>query len=160
MLKLTMKTGSFKFPLRRLLTLALFCMLAMGACKSKKKVVEAAPEPAPVETAPTTPTAPPQPSAEEVAVSRLEGFFSSIANASSVQSANSTIQEALSMFSNQNTPVLIVIHEENGVKDYDEPTTINNYLHYLKDTKKNLNFISDIRLDGSGKVTELELRRR
>src|SRR5690606_27734815 len=150
MLKLTMKTGSFKFPLRRLLTLALFCMLAMGACKSKKKVVEAAPEPAPVETAPTTPTATPQPSAEEVADSRLEGFFSSIANASSVQSANSNIQEALSMFSNQNTPILIVIHEENGVKDYDEPTTINNYQHYLKDTKKNLTFISDIPLDGSG----------
>jgi len=25
------------------------------------------------------------------------------------------------MFSNQETPVLIVIHEENGIKDYDEP---------------------------------------
>src|SRR5690554_2688985 len=151
MLKFTMKKGSFKFPLRRLLTLTLFCLLAMGACKSKKKVVEAAP---------TTPTAPPQPSADEVAVSKLENYFSSIANAGTVQSANSTIQETLAMFSNQNTPVLIVIHEENGVKDYDEPTTINNYLNYLKDTKKNLNFISDIRLDGSGKVSELELRRR
>jgi len=160
MLKLTMKKGSFKFPLRRLLTLTLFCLLAMGACKSKKKVVEAAPPPAPVEAAPTTPTAPPQPSAEEVAVSKLENYFSAIANANTVQSANSTIQETLAMFSNQNTPVLIVIHEENGVKDYDEPTTINNYLNYLKDTKKNLNFISDIRLDGSGKVSELELRRR
>lgn len=155
-----MKTGTFKFPLRRLLTLALFCLLAMGACKSKKKIVEAAPEPTPIETAPTTSTAPPQPSADEVAVSKLENYFSSIANATSVQSANSSIQEALAMFSNQNTPVLIVIHEENGVKDYDEPTTIHNYLNYLKDTKKNLNFISDIRLDGSGKVSELELRRR
>ena len=140
--------------------MTLFCLLAMGACKSKKKVVEAAPPAPPVEAAPTTPTAPPQPSADEVAVSKLENYFSSIANAGTVQSANSTIQETLAMFSNQNTPVLIVIHEENGVKDYDEPTTINNYLNYLKDTKKNLNFISDIRLDGSGKVSELELRRR
>lgn len=155
-----MKKESFKFPLRRLLTLVLFCLLAMGACKSKKKIVEAAPEPAPVETAPTTPTAPAGPSADEVAVSKLENYFSSIANANSVQSANSTIQETLGMFSNQNIPVLIVIHEENGVKDYDEPTTINLYLNYLKDTRKNLNFISDIRLDGSGKVSELELRRR
>lgn len=155
-----MKKGSFKFPLRRLLTLTLFCLLAMGACKSKKKVVEAAPEPAPVETAPTTPTTPPEPSADEVAVSELENYFNSIANSNNMQSANSSIQEALGMFSNQNTPVLIVIHEENGVKDYDEPTTINAYLNYLKDTKKNMNFISDIRLDGSGKVTELELRRR
>lgn len=155
-----MKKGSFKFPVRRLLTITLFCLLAMGACKSKKKVVEAAPEPAPVETAPTTPTAPPEPSADEVAVSELENYFNAIANSSNVQSANSSIQEAMAMFTNQNTPVLIVIHEENGVKDYDEPTTINSYLNYLKDTKKNLNFISDIRLDGSGKVTELELRRR
>lgn len=141
--------------------LALFCLLAMGACKSKKKVVEATPAPAPVEeTAPTPPPEAPQPSAEEVAVSKLENYFNAIANASNVQSANSTIQETQSMFTNQNTPVLIVIHEESGVKDYDEPTTINRYLNYLKDTKQNLNFISDIRLDGSGRVSELELRRR
>src|SRR5690554_245057 len=156
MLKTKMKKGSFKFPLRRLLTLTLFCLLAMGACKSKKKVVEAAPEPAPVETAPApTPAAKPAPSADEVAVGELENYFSAIVNANNVQSANRTIQEALAMFSNQGTPVLIVIHEENGVKDYDEPTTIQAYLHYLKDTKRNLNFISDIRLDGSGKFTKL-----
>ena len=160
MLKFTMKKGHLKFPLRRLMMLALFCLLAMGACKSKKKVVEATPAPAPVEEPAPTPTPTPQPSAEEVAVSKLENYFNAIANASNVQSANSTIQETQSMFSNQNTPVLIVIHEENGVKDYDEPTTINHYLNYLKDTKKNLNFISDIRMDGSGKVSELELRRR
>ena len=64
------------------------------------------------------------------------------------------------MFANQEIPILVVIHEEGGVKDYDEPTTIKKYLDYLKDTKKNLNFISDIRLDGSGKVSELELRRK
>jgi len=160
MLKTKMKKGSFKFPFRRLLTITLFCLLAMGECECKKKVVEAAHEPAPVDIAPTTHATPPAPAADEVAVGELENYFSAIVNASNVQSANSTIQEALAMFSNQNTPVLIVIHEENGVKDYDEPTTIRNYLNYLKDTKKNLNFISDIRLDGSGKVSELELRRR
>src|SRR5690554_2268445 len=160
MLKFTMKKGHLKFPLRRLMMLALFCLLAVGACKSKKKVVEATPAPAPVEETAPTPAPAPQPSAEEVAVSKLEDYFNAIANASNVQSANSTIQETQSMFSNQNTPVLIVIHEENGVKDYDEPTTINHYLNYLKDTKQNLNFISDIRLDGSGRVSELQLRRR
>ncbi|WP_186756716.1 nucleoid-structuring protein H-NS [Echinicola salinicaeni] len=154
-----MKKRSLKSPISRLMTLALFGLLAMGACKSKKKVVEAAPAPAPVEE-PAPAPAEPQPTAEEVAVGKLENYFSAVANASSVQSANSSIQEALSMFSNQNTPVLIVIHEENGIKDYDEPTTIVKYLNYLKDTKKNLNFISDVRLDGSGRITELELRRR
>ena len=64
------------------------------------------------------------------------------------------------MFANQEVPVFIVIHEEAGVKDYDEPTTIKKYAEYLKDTKKNLNYISDIRLVAGGKVTELELRRK
>jgi len=148
--------------MNRLLTIMLIGLLAFGACKSKKKVVEAAPAPVPVEQpAPAPkPAETPKPTAEEIAVGKLEGYFNSIANSSNVQSANNTIREALGMFSNQNTPVLIVIHEQSGVKDYDEPTTIDNYLNYLKDTKKNLNFISDVRMDGSGKVTELELRRR
>jgi len=157
-----MKKRSFNFPMNRLLTIMLIGLLAFGACKSKKKVVEAAPAPVPVEQpAPAPkPAETPKPTAEEIAVGKLEGYFNSIANSSNVQSANNTIREALGMFSNQNTPVLIVIHEQSGVKDYDEPTTIDNYLNYLKDTKKNLNFISDVRMDGSGKVTELELRRR
>lgn len=156
-----MKKRNLKFPLTRSLAVMLFVLLAMGACKSKKKVVEAEPEPVPVEEpAPEPAPEPEQPSAEEVAVGKLESYFDAIANASTLQSANSTIREAMGMFSNQNAPVLIVIHEESGVKDYDEPTTIERYLNYLKDTKKNLNFISDIRMDGSGKVTELELRRR
>jgi len=156
-----MKRRSFNFPMNRLLTMMLIGLLALGACKSKKKVVEAAPAPVPVEEpAPAPRPAQPTPSAEEVAAGKLEGYFNAIVNASNVNSANNTIREALGMFSNQNTPVLIVIHEESGIKDYDEPTTIDKYLNYLKDTKKNLNFISDIRLDGSGRVTELELRRR
>ncbi|AEL24417.1 hypothetical protein [Cyclobacterium marinum] len=155
-----MKKRNLKFPLTRSLTVMLFVLLAMGACKSKKKVVEAAPEPVPVEEPAPQSEPEPQPSAEEVAVGKLENYFNAVANASNVQGANNTIREALGMFSNQNTPVLIVIHEESGTKDYDEPTTIERYLNYLKDTKKNLNFISDIRMDGSGKVTELELRRR
>ncbi|WP_040490596.1 hypothetical protein [Indibacter alkaliphilus] len=155
-----MKKRSTQSSLSRLLTLALFGMLAMGACKSKKKVA-AAPEPAPVEEAAPAPApAAPQPSAEEVAVGKLENYFNSVANSSNTDTANRTITEAMGMFSNQDTPVLIVIYEENGIKDYDEPTTINKYLNYLKDTKKNLNFISDIRLDNNGRVSELELRRK
>jgi hypothetical protein len=157
-----MKKRRFNYPLNRLVTVMLLGLLVFGACKSKKKVVEAAPEPEPVEEPAPAPKEerPAEPSAEEVAVGKLEGYFNSIANASNIQSANNTIREALGLFSNQNTPVLIVIHEESGIKDYDEPTTIEKYLHYLKDTKQNLNFVSDIRMDGSGKVTELELRRR
>lgn len=140
--------------------IAVVAMLAMGACKSKKKAVQQ-PAPAPVEQVEETPPpAPPVVSAEEVAVEKLENYFNGVAGAGSVSAANQSIQEALKMFSNQATPVLIVIHEENGIKDYDEPTTITKYLEYLKDTKKNLNYISDIRLDANGNVSELELRRK
>lgn len=157
-----MKQSLFSLSLRKTMFVALIAMMAMGACKSKKKAVAPAPAPAPkeevIQQAPPPPPAPR--SAEEVAAERLENYFNSVSNASNVNSANQTIQEALAMFSNQETPVLIVIHEEKGTKDYDEPTTIKKYLEYLKDTKKNLNYISDIRMDASGKVTELELKRK
>tara|TARA_R110002020_G_scaffold47937_2_gene137010 strand:+ start:67660 stop:68085 length:426 start_codon:yes stop_codon:yes gene_type:complete len=140
--------------------IALVAMLAMGACKSKKKAAQPAP-PAPVEQPQEVAPAPaPERAAEEVAAEKLENYFNSVAAAGNASMANQTIQEALGMFSNQETPVLIVIHEENGIKDYDEPTTIKKYLEYLKDTKKNLNYISDIRMDANGKVSELELRRK
>lgn len=156
-----MKQSLFTFSLRKTLFLALFAMLAMGACKSKKKAAQPAPAPAPQEqVVQPTPAPAPTKSAEELAVEKLENYFNSVAAAGSVNTANQTIQEALAMFSNQETPVLIVIHEENGIKDYDEPTTIKKYLEYLKDTKKNLNYISDIRMDAAGKVSELELRRK
>jgi hypothetical protein len=157
-----MKQSLFAFSIRKTLFLALFAMLAMGACKSKKKAVAPTPPPAPQEEVvkPAPAPAPVSRSAEEVAAEKLENYFNAVAAAGNANAANQTIQETLGMFSNQETPVLIVIHEENGVKDYDEPTTIKKYLDYLKDTKKNLNFISDIRMDGSGKVSELELRRK
>lgn len=156
-----MKQSMFAFSLRKTLFLALFALLAMGACKSKKKAVQPEPTPAPVEQpVQQAPPPPPARSAEEVAAEKLENYFNAVAAAGNANVANQSIQETLSMFSNQETPVLIVIHEENGIKDYDEPTTIKKYLDYLKDTKKNLNYISDIRMDASGKVSELELRRK
>ncbi|MBC6367503.1 nucleoid-structuring protein H-NS [Algoriphagus sp. AK58] len=156
-----MKQSLFSLSLRKTMFVALIAMMAMGACKSKKKAAAPAPAPAPKEeVVQQAPPPPPARSAEEIAAERLENYFNSVTNAGSVNSANQTIQEALAMFSNQETPVLIVIHEENGIKDYDEPTTIKKYLEYLKDTKKNMNYISDIRMDASGKVSELELRRK
>lgn len=156
-----MKHPMFAISLRKTMLMAVLVLLAMGACKSKKKAVEPAPAPV-VKEEVVTPAPPPAPlvrSADEVAVEKLESQFASIASASNVTAANQSIQEVLAMFSNPETPILVVIHEEGGVKDYDEPTTIKKYLEYLKDTKKNLNYISDIRMAG-GKVTELELKRK
>ena len=90
---------------------------------------------------------------------RLNEYFTAIANSSTVASANNSINEALGMFASTETPVLIVISEEAGKKDYDRPTTIKAYLNYLKDQKKNINNIENLKVDGSGKITEVELRK-
>lgn len=90
---------------------------------------------------------------------RLNEYFEAIANSTNVASANASINEALSMFASTETPVLIYISEEAGKKDYDKPTTIKAYLNYLKDQKKNINNIENVKLDGSGKITEVELRK-
>ena len=80
-----------------------------------------------------------------------------MAGASSIDAANQKIGEALKLFASPDTPVLIVIHEENGMKDYDEPTTARRYLEYLKDQKKNLNEIGEVEYDANGKIKLLEL---
>jgi hypothetical protein len=93
----------------------------------------------------------------ETPKARLATYFASITSSPSATSANNTINEALSLFASPDTPVLIIISEENGQKDYDRPTTIKDYLNYLKDQMKNINSISTMKVDGSGKITELEL---
>ena len=52
-----------------------------------------------------------------------------------------------------------MISESNGQKDYDRPTTIRDYLNYLKDQKKNMNQISNLQFDSAGKITEMELKK-
>jgi hypothetical protein len=88
---------------------------------------------------------------------RLNTYFASIANSGNVTSANKSINEALAMFESPSTPVLIVISEDDGAKDYDRPTTIEKYLNYLKDQKKNINEVTQVKVNTSGKITELEL---
>jgi hypothetical protein len=89
--------------------------------------------------------------------SKLEQYFNAIGGAGSVASANSSINEALTLFSSGDAPVLIVISESGGQKDYDRPTTIKDYLNYLKDQKKRADKIGNLQFDSSGKITEVEL---
>jgi hypothetical protein len=88
---------------------------------------------------------------------KLEQYFSAISNSNNAASANSSISEALALFASDQTPVLIVIHESGGQKDYDRPTTIKDYLNYLKDQKKQADKIGNLQFDNSGKITEVEL---
>jgi hypothetical protein len=161
----------------------LLCLLIVGAsgCKSKKKAMEAASkEKARMEQ---EAAAKKQQEAEarkkeaeererrEAEVKRqaeekvlaprakLTQYFESISTSNNVTAANNSINEALNLFTSPDAPVLIIISEYNGQKDYDRPTTIKNYLNYLKDQKKNMNSIAELKVDGNGKITEIELRK-
>lgn len=156
-------------------TLLVVLMAIGGGCKSKKKAAEAA---AAAERARIEQEAALKRQQEEEArkareaeeaarraaeeakknpQSKLEQYFRSIASASNEASATASINEALTMFGSPDTPVLIVIYEAAGQKDYDRPTTIKNYLYYLKDQKKQADKIGDLKFDSSGKITEVEL---
>ena len=87
----------------------------------------------------------------------LENNFRSIANAGSISQANRVINETLGMFESNNVPVLIIISQAGGFNDYDRPTTIENYLNYLKDQKISRNSVNDIKYNANGKISELEL---
>lgn len=87
----------------------------------------------------------------------LERNFASIASASSVTSANRLINETLQLFSSNDVPVLIIISQAGGFNDYDRPTTIENYLNYLKDQKVNRNKVENLKFNDNGKITEVEL---
>jgi hypothetical protein len=87
----------------------------------------------------------------------LNSAFSNIANARNSEEADRAIALALGKFANEDVPVLIIISQKAGVKDYDRPTTIIRYLQYLKDQKKQPSRVGDMVLDSNGRITELEL---
>ena len=90
----------------------------------------------------------------------LERNLASIASASSTTQANRLISETLQLFANNNVPVLIIITQAGGFNDYDKPTTIENYLNYVKDQKVNRNKVNDLKFNDAGKITEVELIKR
>merc|ERR1712000_565812 len=130
-----MKSNTLKFSIvNGVLLLAL--IVGFSSCKNKKKMSDISD---PQEVGQQIEEEEPERVAvkEPTKSEKLESYFQAIAQASSTASANSSISEALTMFSNPNAPVLIVIYRGSGNPDYDEPTTIKKYLEYLKDTKNN-----------------------
>lgn len=90
----------------------------------------------------------------------LEKNFASIASASTVSQANRIINETLQLFESNDVPVLIIISQAGGFNDYDRPTTIIDYLNYIKDQKANRNKVSELKFNSDGKITEVELIKR
>ena len=87
----------------------------------------------------------------------LESNFTRIAASNNITQANSIINETLKLFESNNTPVLIIISQAGGFNDYDRPTTIENYLNYLKDQKISRNKVANLKFNDNGKITEVEL---
>ena len=99
-------------------------------------------------------------SVEMTLKSKLESSFQSIADdpkAGNLSMANSLIESALNYFTAPDIPVLIIISREGSIVDYDKPTTISNYLNFLKDQKENRNAVDSYQLDTAGKIKELDL---
>lgn len=152
----------------RLVLLAFVLLIIVMGCKSSKKTASIT-TPAPAKTQTAALTKPSRNEAEEQAKldamkestykGRLLQYFDAIASADNAISANNSIDEALTLFTSSQVPVLIVISQEGGDKDYDRPTTIRAYLNYLKDQKKNINQIESVKLDEYGKITEIELKK-
>lgn len=87
----------------------------------------------------------------------LEKSFANICNAPSIAQANRIINETLQLFETSKAPVLIIISQAGGFNDYDRPTTIEDYLNYIKDQKVNRNKVYNLKLNDNGKITEVEL---
>lgn len=100
--------------------------------------------------------------AEEAAKAKLpknmlETNLGKIAAASGTTQANNLINETLQLFESNNVPVLIIISQAGGFNDYDRPTTIENYLNYVKDQKVSRNRVANLKFNENGKITEVEL---
>ena len=87
----------------------------------------------------------------------IDDSFIEIAHAADTETANMKISNALKLYASEDVPVLIIIHMEGEVVDYDKPTTILNYLNFVKDQKKYDNKIAKVKMDNYGQITELEL---
>ena len=90
----------------------------------------------------------------------IDDYFYEIANAASVEEANTRIEEALKIYASPDAPVLIIISQADGVTDYDKPTTIKDYLNYLKDQKKYTNEIYNVEFDDYDQITVIELLKK
>lgn len=90
----------------------------------------------------------------------LNQNFEALVGQKDYTKANNIINNTLPMFAGNDVPVLVIIAEENGVKDYDKPTNIKDYMNYLKDRKAYKAEVETVKYDQNGKISELELRKK
>ncbi len=88
---------------------------------------------------------------------RVEKQFQTIASAPSVTAANDAIADALKSYTSADLPLLIIIFREGATVDYDKPTTVGNYLAFIKDQKKSINKVDHLEMDANGKIKQIIL---
>lgn len=95
---------------------------------------------------------------KQAELDNINGHFISVVKAANTTEANLRIQQTLSYYASSDVPVLLIIgiYGDNQ-KDYDKPTTINNYLNYLKDVKTYDRKIESVKFDENHKIIEIEL---
>lgn len=96
--------------------------------------------------------------AERDKYKNVDKQFMAIAAGQTFDASNAEIAMAMEQFESPDVPVLIIISEENGQKDYDKPTTAERFLNYLKDRKEYKYEVEAVEKNSSGKITLLELR--
>ncbi|MEM6641930.1 MAG: nucleoid-structuring protein H-NS [Bacteroidota bacterium] len=144
-------------------------VLSLGSCKKNKKLAELS-DPEAEKEAMLAEVEQTEPEEEEeipfsrepsvvTAEQKVDQYFKAISAASSTTSANASIQETLSLFESPDAPLLIVFYEADGKESYDEPTTIEKYLNYLKDTKNKPAKVSEIVTDETGRIKEIVLKK-
>ncbi len=94
---------------------------------------------------------------ESITQDVLNSYFSSIINLSAGEESEEIINETLSYFESNESPVLIILQEVDGKVFYDRPTTIEKYLYYLKDMKKNSHQIQKLNFSDNEKVNKMIL---
>ena len=83
--------------------------------------------------------------------------FNALIDPAEDDNSNDIILETLAYFESNDSPVLIILQTLNGKVFYDRPTTIENYLYYLKDLKKNYHEIREMNLNNDDKIDKLIL---
>lgn len=88
---------------------------------------------------------------------QLDKYMDDILAAPNADEANKVIDQALEMFTSPDALLLKIVYKKGTTVDYDKPTTINEYLHYVKDQKQHVHRVDKLILSDDGKIKEIEL---
>ena len=87
----------------------------------------------------------------------LTDQFKALVNPMPADDSEDIITETLTYFESNESPVLIILQQLDGKTFYDRPTTIEKYLYYLKDLKKDSHQIEKVNLNNNDKINKLIL---